>query len=90
MSSLILQRAQRDATQAAIAAAMGVSESTMSRLLAPDTLDKLTLMLAHAGLKVVPVERVCVDPVMYQAMTSIAAKAMSDAATAQRLVWGDE
>lgn len=90
MSAIILQRVQRDATQAAIAAAMGTSESTISRLLAPDHLDKMAQMLAHAGLKVVPVERVCVDPRMYEAMTRIASKAMSDAETAQRLVWGDE
>lgn len=90
MTSIVLQRVQRDASQVAIATAMGVSESTVSRLLHPDTLEKVMSVLAHAGLKVVPVERVCVDPVMYQAMTSIAAKAMSDTTTAQRLVWGDE
>ena len=88
-SSVILQRVQRDATQAAVAAAMGVSESTISRLLS-EHLDKLSLVLAHAGLKVVPVERVCVDPQMYEAMTRIASKAMADAETAQRLVCGDE
>ena len=69
---------------------MGVSESTVSRMLAPDHLDKLALLLAHAGLKVVPVERICVDPQMYEAMTRIASKAMADTETAQRLVWGDE
>lgn len=90
ISCVILQRAQRDATQVALAAAMGCSESTLSRMLAPDHLDKLALLLAHAGLKVVPVERICVDPQMYEAMTRIASKAMADTETAQRLVWGDE
>ena len=90
ISSAVLHATQRDATQVALAAAMGVSESTVSRMLAPDHLDKLALLLAHAGLKVVPVERICVDPEMYEAMTRIASKAMADTETAQRLVWGDE
>lgn len=86
----VLRAVQRDATQAAIAAAMGTSESTLSRMLAPEHLDKMALMLAHAGLKVVPVERICVDPQIYEAMTRIATKAMSDTESVQRLVWGDE
>lgn len=86
---IVLQRVQRDASQAAVAAAMGVSESTVSRLLS-EHLDKLAAVLAHAGLKVVPVERVCVDPSMYEAMTRIATRAMADVETAQRLVWGEE
>lgn len=90
ISVVISQRVQRDATQAAIAAALGASESTVSRMLAPEHLDKLALLLAHAGLKVVPVERVCVDQRMYEAMTNIASRAMADTEVAQRLVWGDE
>ena len=50
--SSILKATQRDASQTAIAAAMGVSESTVSRLLS-DHLDKLALVMAHAGLRVV-------------------------------------
>lgn len=90
MQSLILQRTQRDATQVALATAMGVSESTVSRMLAPDHLDKLALMLARAGLKIVPLERVCVDRQMFDAMSCIASKAMADSSVAQRLTWEDE
>lgn len=90
IASLILCRAQRDATQVALAAAMGVSESTVSRMLAPDHLDKMALMLAHAGLKVVPIERICVDRQMFDAMSCIASRAMADEAVAQRLTWEDE
>ena len=90
ISSTILHATQRDATQSALAAAMGVSESTVSRMLAPAHLDQMAILLAHAGLKVVPVERICVDPQMYEAMTRIASRAMADTETAQRLVWGDE
>lgn len=66
IASLVLQRVTRDASQVAIAAAIGVSESTISRMLAPEHLDKVALMLAHAGLKVVAVEAICVDRRMYE------------------------
>lgn len=42
------------------------------------------------GEPLVPVERVCVDQRMYEAMTNIASRAMADTEVAQRLVWGDE
>lgn len=87
--AMVLRRVQRDASQVAIAAAMGASESTVSRLLS-EHLEKFALVLSHAGLKVVPVDRVCVDRGMYEAMTRIASRAMQDAETAQRLVWEEE
>lgn len=87
--AMVLRRVQRDASQVAIAAAMGTSESTVSRLLS-EHLEKFALVLSHAGLKVVPADRVCVDRGMYEAMTRIASRAMQDAETAQRLVWEEE
>ena len=45
--------------QVALAAAMDVSESTVSRLQS-ETLDAFSSLLAHCGLKVVPAEKVCV------------------------------
>lgn len=89
MRSCVLQAVQRGATQAAIAAAMGTSESTLSRLI-NDHLDHFASMLAHAGLKVVKAERVCVDRQMYEAMSRIASKAMADGDIAQRLIWEDD
>ena len=50
-AALIMQRLA--GSQDAIAATMGVSGSTISRLKA-DHIDSFTAVLAHAGLKVVP------------------------------------
>lgn len=61
-------------------------QPAMSRELAPAILEALGLK----GRLVVPVERVCVDQRMYEAMTNIASRAMADTEVAQRLVWGDE
>lgn len=89
ITSTVLQATQRDATQVAIAAAMGVSESTVSRLLS-DHLDKLALVLAHAGLKVVPTDHVCVNRESYQALSHIASKAMANREIARQLIWEGE
>lgn len=72
ISAIVLQRVQRDATQVALATSMGVSESTVSRMLAPEHLDKLALLLAHAGLKVVPVEMQCFPQEKVQALLTLA------------------
>jgi transcriptional regulator with XRE-family HTH domain len=87
ISSTILQRAQRDATQAALAAAMGVSESTISRMLAPDHLDKLALMLAHAGLKVVPIEMQCFPQEKVQALLTLARDHLATIEHPGQLTW---
>lgn len=71
ITSTVLQAVQRDASQAAIAAAMGASESTVSRLLS-DHLDKLALVLAHAGLKVVSSEMKCYPSDYMQALHTLA------------------
>ena len=47
-------------------------------------------MLYAAGLKVVPSDRVCVQRETYQAISTIAAKAMADQEVARRLMWEDE
>jgi predicted XRE-type DNA-binding protein len=87
IASSILRAAQREATQAAIAAAMGVSESTISRLLS-DHLDKFAHVLAHAGLKVVDAEFRCIDAKTFAAFEVIYEKAMSQT-TPARLIFED-
>lgn len=72
----------------AVAASMGVSESTVSRL-KNDHLGTFAGLLARLGLKVVPADRVCVDREMYRSMANIAAKALRDEQIAQRLIWDD-
>lgn len=89
MVSLVLQRMQEPGRQVAIAALMGVSESTVSRL-KNEQLENLTHLLVHAGLKIVPFESVCVDRLTYESMVHIATRAMANPQTAKQLVWEDE
>lgn len=83
LRSVVLQAVQRDGKQHAIAAAMGVSDSTISRLV-NDHLDNFAAMLAHAGLKVVPVEHTCVSAETYQFLTATHARVMQKA---PQLIW---
>lgn len=57
--------------QADVARAMGVSESTVSRL-KDGTLDQLGALLAHVGLKVVPAGMQCFDPSYVDALKTLA------------------
>jgi hypothetical protein len=86
ISATVLQAVQRDASQVAIAAAMGSSESTVSRLLS-DHLDKLALVLAHAGLKVVPVEMQCFAPEKVQALLTLAKDHLAAIEHPHQLTW---
>ena len=52
MEALVLRMCTREATQAAIAVSMGVSESTVSRLLSTG-LTQFCQLLAYSGLKVI-------------------------------------
>lgn len=86
LRACVLQAVQRDGKQHAIAVAMGVSDSTISRLV-NDHLDNFAAMLAHAGLKCVPVESRCVSPETYEFLTSSHARVM---AKAPQLIWDTE
>lgn len=87
ISCTVLQRVQRDASQVAIAAAMGTSESTVSRMLQPEQLDKFALMLAHAGLKVVPVEMQCFPQEKVQALLTLAKDHLAAIERPDQLTW---
>ena len=80
--SLVLQRLAA-ATQAATAAAMGVSESTVNRI-KTERLEEVLLMVAHLGLKVVPAEFKCVDPEAYAFLTKTHERVMRQA---PQLIW---
>lgn len=67
--ALIMQRLA--GSQDAIAATMGVSGSTISRLKS-DHIESFALVLAHAGLKVVPVEMKCYPADQYNALVTLA------------------
>lgn len=85
--SLALQRISA-VGQNTIAAEIGVSPPTVSRFVAED-LERACMVLASAGLKVVDINRVCVDMTMYQAIATIAAGAMGSPETIRKLVWED-
>ena len=72
---LALQRLQEPGTGIAVAAAMGVSESTVSRI-KTERLEEVALFLACLGLKVVPAEFKCVDPAAYAFLTATHEKVM--------------
>jgi hypothetical protein len=84
--SSILKATQRDASQTAIAAAMGVSESTVSRLLS-DHLDKLALVMAHAGLRVVGQDMRCFPPDYVDALLLMAKQHLSAVQSVRTLEW---
>jgi predicted XRE-type DNA-binding protein len=86
ISSTVLQATQRDGKQTAIAAAMGVSDSTVSRLLS-DHLDKFALVLAHAGLKVVPIEMQCFPKDQVHALLTLAKGHLSQIDHPDQLTW---
>lgn len=86
---MILKRLQESGSQTVLANAMGVSESTISRL-KTEQLEQFALVIAHLGLKVVDIEKVCVDREAYESMTYIASKAMSDKDISKKLIWEDE
>lgn len=54
------------------------------------TVQDVARLLYAAGLKVVPADRVCVDGPTYQALSTIAARAMANEEFARRLVWDDQ
>jgi len=86
IASSVLKATQRDSSQTAIAAAMGVSESTISRLLS-DHLDKFAQVLAHAGLKVVNEDVRCFSPDYISALLTLAKQQLSAIDTVRELEW---
>jgi hypothetical protein len=80
---LVLQRLQDPGTGVAAAVAMGVSESTISRI-KNERLQEVALLLACLGLKVVPTEFKCVDPDAYAFLTKTHEKVMR---VAPHLIW---
>lgn len=87
--SVALQRIS-EIGQNTIAAEIGVSPPTVSRFISEENgLERACQILAAAGFKVVPIDRVCVDKDMYQALVTIAGGAMANPDTMQKLVWED-
>lgn len=79
---LALQRTAA-VTQVAVAAAMGVSESTVNRI-KTERLEEVLLFLAHLGLKVVPADFKCVDRASYDFLVRSHTRVMEKA---PELIW---
>ncbi|MGJ7533930.1 MULTISPECIES: hypothetical protein [Variovorax] len=86
--STVLKATQRETKQTAIATAIGMPESTLSRLLS-DHLEKLALVLAHAGLRVVSSDARCFDPTYIDAVLTLARQHMSSLQSVRSLEWED-
>ena len=80
---LALLALQEPGKAGAVAAAMGVSDSTVSRL-KTERLEEVVLLLAHLGLKVVPSDFRCVDPSAYDFLVRSHTRVM---AKAPELIW---
>ena len=89
IETIILNAIQGNGKQVALAAAIGFHESTISKMKG-EVLAHFAQLLAHAGLKVVAVDKVCVSREMYEAMTLINQRAMADPEIARKLVWEEE
>lgn len=89
MVATVLKRLQEPGRQLAIASAMGVSESTVSRL-KNDHLEGLCEMLAHAGLKIVPVEVQCFPPEKIDALMTFAKAYLASVESVDDLSWNDD
>lgn len=88
MQTAVLQRLQEPGRAMAIATAMGISESTISRL-KNDHLSSMCELIAHAGLKIVPVEMKCYPPEKIDALLTLAKAHLASIESADEMVWDD-
>lgn len=75
-----------------LAQASGLDDTQMSKVRSGQLgakVNELVRMLDAAGLKVVSVDRVCVDRARYEAMVTMASAAMADEQTVRRLTWDE-
>jgi hypothetical protein len=88
--AFIVRKAMQDhGKQVALATAMGVSESSISRMQC-ETLDAFASLLAHCGLKVVGADSVCVSREKAEAMGTLLNAALKKTENPAQLLWEDE
>ena len=75
--------------QVRVAEQIGLSEGEVSKL-KNTHLEHLSALLSACGLKVVPQEYKCIDPLKAQAMVTLYEAAMSKIPNTVELLWGDE
>lgn len=83
---LALRALQEPGKAGALAIAMGISDSTVSRI-KTERLEEVLLFLAHLGIKCVPSDFRCVSSETYQFLTSAHQRVM---ARAPHLIWETE
>ncbi len=83
---IVLRALQEPGKATSAATCMGVSESTVSRLKS-DHLEPLCLLLAHLGLKVVPVDMHCFPADKVQALLTLAKGHLAAIERPEQLVW---
>lgn len=86
MVSAVLKACRSTSTQAAIAVAMGTSETTLSNMLSKD-LDRLCLLLAHSGLKIVPNDAQCFSRDKVHALLTLARDHLVQMEHPEQLSW---
>lgn len=84
--TLALHRLQEPGKAGAVAAAMGVSDSTISRI-KTERLEECMQFLAHLGIKCVPADYRCVNPEAYAFLTKTHERVMREA---PQLIWDIE
>lgn len=84
-----LQSLQEPGRQVALAAVLGVSESTVSRI-KNERMEECLSLLYHAGFKVVPAEKVCITPDALAFMRQVTARVLASDDQARELFGGDE
>lgn len=72
--------------QNTIATEIGVSPPTVSRFVSED-LERACLILAIAGLKVIPIDRLVVKKHMFEAVATLANSVLTDREMLRKLVW---
>lgn len=92
-SSQSLLRALARMPLEAISSALGKDESVASRVRSGEarvTVGEFCELVDAAGLKLVGADKHCVDRAKWEAISTIAAAAMSDKESVRRLVWEEE
>lgn len=84
--STVLRALQEPGRQVAAATAMGVSESTVSRI-KTDQIEQVCLLLACVGLKVIPTSMECVPVEQMQALLTLARTHLNQIERPDQLYW---
>lgn len=87
--SRVLQSLQEPGRQVALAVALGVSESTISRV-KNERLEECLALLYCAGFKVVPSDRVGIDPEALTFMCQTTARMLSDEELVRQFIFRDD